>query len=345
MPQTQKLEISINSVLKIVLIGLALFFLWVIRDVLLVVFVSLVLAAAIDPAITSLERRGIPRTFGITIIYIALLAVISLMFVLLVPLVTSQLTQLTDAFPQLYSKAFSLFERVKDQAILSSLQQGLDSLNAAASQITKGLFTGLISVFGGIFSVIGVFVLTFYLTMEEKGMKRIAVDLAPAKYHPYLTQLFHRIEERLGNWLRGQLILGLIIAIMTYIGLTLLGVKYALVLALLAGLTELVPLIGPFIGAIPAVIVALAQEPILALWVVLLYIGIQQLENHLIVPRVMSRTTGLNPIVIIVALLVAAKVAGTVGFILAIPTVIIINAFLEDFLEEKKAADARLEEV
>src|SRR5436853_440956 len=109
MAQTQKLEISINSVLKIVLIALALYFLYVIRDVLLVVFVALVLAAAIDPAITTLERRGIPRPFGIAIIYITLVAVVSLMFVLLVPLITSQLSQLTHAFPQLYEKAFSLF--------------------------------------------------------------------------------------------------------------------------------------------------------------------------------------------------------------------------------------------
>lgn len=342
---TQKLEISINSIFKIVIIGIALFFLYAIRDVLLVVFVSLVLAAAIDPAITTLERRGVPRTFGITIIYIGLLAMITLMFVLLVPLVTDQLGQLTKAFPQLYSKAFSLFERVKDPAILSSLQQGLDTLNSAAGQITKGLFSGLIGFFGGIFSVVGVLVLTFYLTMEEKGMKRLATDLAPVKYRPYLTQLFHRIEDRLGHWLRGQLTLGLIIAVMTYIGLTLLGIKYALILSLLAGLTELVPLIGPLVGAVPAIIVALAQEPILALWVALMYFGIQQLENHLIVPRVMAKATGLNPIIVIVSLLIASKVAGVVGFILAIPTVIIITTFLEDFLEEKKADDERLEEV
>lgn len=343
MAGAQKIEISINSILKILVVVLAVVFLYTIRDVLLIVFVALVLAAAIDPSITSLERRGVPRAFGIAVIYIGLLAVLSLIFVLLVPLVTSQIQQLTVAFPQLYAKAFSLFQNVKDQSVLNSIQQGLDSLNAASAQITKGFFSGLIGFFGGIFSLIGVFVLTFYLTMEEKGMKRLAMDLAPAKYRPYLTQLFHRMEERLGAWLRGQLTLGLIIAVMTYIGLTLLGVKYALVLALLAGVTELVPIIGPLIGAVPAIIVALSQQPVLALWTALLYFGIQQLENHLIVPRVMSKATGLSPIIVIISLLVAAKISGITGIILAIPTVIIITTFLEDFLEEKKAEDGRLE--
>ncbi|MBI5467479.1 MAG: AI-2E family transporter [Candidatus Kerfeldbacteria bacterium] len=335
--------ISTNTILKILVIGLAVVFLYQVREVLAIVFVSLVLAAAIDPSITRLEHRGIPRAVGIAVMYIALLALLSLIVILLVPLVADQLSQFTKAFPQLYAKGFSLFQG--NEAVVQGLQNGLDSLNAAAGQITKGFFTGVVGFFGGVFTVISILVLTFYLTMEEQGMKRVAIDLAPVKYRPYLTQLFRRIEERLGMWLRGQLTLGLIIAIMTYIGLTLLHVKYALILALIAGVTELLPIIGPIIGAIPAVIVGLSQQPILGLWVTVLYLGIQQLENHLIVPRVMAKATGLNPVIVIVALLVAAKIAGLIGVILAIPVVIMITTFLEDFLEEKKAAETKLEPV
>jgi predicted PurR-regulated permease PerM len=147
----------------------------------------------------------------------------------------------------------------------------------------------------------------------------------------------------LGDWLRGQLILGLIIGTLTLIGLLAFKVEFAVVLALIAGLTELIPIIGPFIGAIPAVIVAFSQDPVLALIVMGLYIVIQQLENNLIVPRVMSKATGLNPVIVIVSILVGGKVAGITGVILAVPTMIIITTFLEDFLEEKKADDMRLE--
>lgn len=341
--ENNTVSISTNTILKILVIGLAVVFLYQVREVLAIVFVSLVLAAAIDPSITRFEKRGIPRAVGIAVMYIALLALLSLIVILLVPLVADQLSQFTKAFPQLYAKGFSLFQG--NEAVVQGLQQGLDSLNSAAGQITKGFFTGVVGFFGGVFSVISILVLTFYLTMEEQGMKRVAIDLAPVKYRPYLTQLFRRIEERLGLWLRGQLTLGLIIAIMTYIGLSLLHVKYALILALIAGVTELLPIIGPIIGAIPAVIVGLSQQPILGLWVTVLYLVVQQLENHLIVPRVMAKATGLNPVIVIVALLVAAKIAGLIGVILAIPVVIMITTFLEDFLEEKKAAETKLEPV
>lgn len=335
--------ISTSTFLKILVIVLGAAFVYQIRDVLIIIFVALVLAAAIDPWITAIARRGIPRGVSIAIIFISLLALISLILILLVPLVADQLNQFVQAFPQLYAKGFSVFQGIKDQAVLDGLQKGVDSLNNAVGQITKGLFTGIIGFFGGLFTVISIFVLTFYLTMEEQGMKRLAVDLSPAKYRPYLTKLFRRIEERLGNWLRAQLFLGLIIGVATWIGLTLLGVKYALVLALIAGITELLPAIGPFIGAIPAVFVALTQQPILGLWVSILYIGIQQLENHFIVPRVMSKATGLNPVIVILSLLVGAKLAGLIGIILAVPTVLIIATFLEDFLEERKAEDTELE--
>lgn len=341
--ESKTITLSTNTFLKLVLIALAVAFVYQIRDVLIVIFVALVLAAAIDPWITALERRGVPRGVGIAIIFISLIAFISLVLIALVPLVADQFTQFVNAFPELYAKGFSLIQGVKDQNIIDGLQKGVDSLNAAAGQITQGFFTGIVGFFGGVFTFISIFVLTFYLTMEEQGMKRLAVDLAPTKYRPYLSKLFHRIEERLGSWLRGQLLLGLIIGTTTYIGLTILGVEYALVLALIAGITELLPAIGPFIGAIPAIIVALSQQPILAVWVAGLYLVIQQLENHLIVPKVMSRATGLNPVIVIIALLVGAKVAGMIGVILAVPTVIIISTFLEDFLEEKKEENEQLE--
>ncbi|MEK7537583.1 MAG: AI-2E family transporter [Patescibacteria group bacterium] len=341
--EQKTVTISTNTFLKLLVIVLIAAFIYQVRDVLIIVFVALVLAAAIDPWITALQRRGIPRGVGIAIIFISLIAFISLVLIALVPLLADQLTQFIQAFPQLYARGFSLIQGVKDQAILEGLQKGVESLNSAVGQLTKGFFSGVVGFFGGVFTFISIFVLTFYLTMEEQGMKRLAIDIAPARYRPYLTKLFRRIEERLGHWLRGQLLLGVIIAGATYLGLTLLGVKYALVLALIAGITELLPAIGPFIGAIPAVIVALSQQPILALWVGLLYLGIQQLENHLIVPRVMSKATGLNPAIIIIAILVGAKLAGMIGVILAVPTVIIITTFLEDFLEEKKEEDERLE--
>ncbi len=336
-------NISTTTIFKVVLIGLAIWFLATISQVLIIVFVALVLAAAIDPWITRLERMGMARGWAMTIIFVSAMALLSLIVILFVPLVVDQLGKFTQAFPKLYERIFSLYQNNQDSVALDTIQKGLQNLNSALSDVTKGVFSSVFGFFGGLVSVISVLVLTFYLTLEEKGMKRIAVDLAPAKYRPYLIQLFNRVEDRLGDWLRGQIILGLIIGMLTLIGLLVFKVEFAVVLALIAGVTELIPIIGPFIGAIPAVIVAFSQDPVLALIVMGLYIVIQQLENNLIVPRVMSKATGLNPVIVIVSILVGGKVAGITGVILAVPTMIIITTFLEDFLEEKKADDMRLE--
>ncbi len=341
--QTYNVNISTTTIVKIVLVGLAIWFLTAISQVLVVIFVALVLAAAIDPWITRLEHLGMQRGWAMAIIFISAAALLSLIVILFVPLVVDQLGQFTQAFPKLYEKVFTLYQNNQGSVGLDTIQKGLQNLNSALTDVTKGIFSSVFGFFGGLFSVIGVLVLTFYMTLEEKGMKRIAVDLTPAKYRPYFIQLFNRIEDRLGDWLRGQLILGLIIGLLTLVGLLLLKVKFAVVLALIAGLTELIPIIGPFIGAIPAVIVAFSQDPVLSLFVMGLYLVIQQLENNLIVPRVMSKATGLNPVIVLVSILVGGNLAGITGVILAVPTIIIITTFLEDFLEEKKADALRLE--
>lgn len=342
------IDISASTIVKILVVLLLVLFVNSIRDVLLLVFISLVLAAAIDPSITALERRGVPRGFGVAIIYIVLLAVVSLVIVLLIPVLIEQTQQFAKQVPSLYNQLFSAFQSVSDSAVVSGLQRALESFSQSLGNITSGFFSHVFGFFGGLFAFFGVLVMTFYLTMEEKGMKKVALDMAPVRYRPYLTKLFNRIEERLGRWLRGQLLLGFIIFLLTLIGLWILRVDYLFVLALIAGISELVPAVGPFIGAIPAVLVALSGgalsgHPIDAVWVMLLYVVIQQLENHLIVPRVMASATGLNPVLVIIALLVGAKLAGLVGVILAVPTMIIITTFLEDFLEEREQDNNRLE--
>ncbi len=336
----KSITISTNSILKTLLIVLAVVLLYLIRDVVLIVFVSLVLAATMNPTVTKFQRRGIPRWVGIVVIYAVLFAVVGLLVALVVPLVTDELSQLTRVFPSLYSHAFTA---VQGSNVSGVITKALDSLNSALTQLTSGVFSGVADFFGGVFAVIGILVLTFYLTNQERGIKALAVDLAPVSQRPYLSRLFNRIEERLGQWIRGQLLLGLIIAALIYLALFLLNVKYALILALVAGVTELIPIVGPFIGGIPAVIVALSQNPWLGLWTLAAYIVVQQLENHLIVPRVMGRVTGLNPVMVILAVLIGAKLAGVTGVLLAVPTLIIVTSFFEDFASEHRQTENRLE--
>lgn len=339
-----QVTISMESIIRVVVVGLVLWFLYGIRSVLAILLVSIIVAAAIDPWVSAMQRRRIPRVVAILVIFLIFFTVISATIALLIPALVSQVRDVAASFPQLYERLTTsisspLFSK---QEIIDSVRRSLESFDQALVKITGPIFSGLASAFGGLFSFIGVVVLTFYLSLEENGIRKFFQAVMPARVQPYLTRLFNRIQERMGRWLRGQLLLSLIIGVLSFIALWILGVKYALLLALIAGVTEIVPIAGPIIGAIPAVLFAFAQSPLKALAVIIVYVVIQQLENNLIVPRVMSRATGLNPIVVIIVMLIGAKVAGIVGVILAIPVTIIINAFLQDFIESREEENAAL---
>lgn len=177
------------------------------------------------------------------------------------------------------------------------------------------------------------------MVVEESAIKKLVWSIAPEKHQPYIMQLINRMQKKIGLWLRGQLILSLVIFILTYTGLSILGVEYALVLALIAGLTEFVPYIGPMLGAIPAVFLAFTQSPTLALFVAGLYYIIQLVENNILVPKIMQKAVGLNPIVSISVLLIGFKVAGVVGAILSIPVATAISVFVQDLFDSKAKAE------
>jgi len=348
-PLKKKIEVNIStsSIIKILVIILVLGFLYLIRDILAIVFISIVVAAALDPWIDSLQKRKIPRAVGILVIYLVIIGVVSLTVGLIVPPIVEQVKQITNSFPEYYEKLAQIYSSFQDfsnrYGVEGSVQNSLDSLSNALAQLGSGIFTASSRFLGGIVSLFAVLVIVFYMTVGEAGIKEFLHFVAPGKYQPYLVQKFNQIQNKLGLWLRGQIILSLIIFILTYIGLTILGIKYALVLALIAGLAEFIPFIGPLISAVPAVFLTFADSPIKALLVVILYIVIQQLENQIIVPKVMQKSVGLNPIVVIIVMLIGAKVAGILGVILAVPTATIIKIFLSDFFEGRKEKEEKLE--
>lgn len=165
-------------------------------------------------------------------------------------------------------------------------------------------------------------------------MRKYFRSLAPIEYQPYVAHLMKKMSHKMGEWLRGQIILGLIVGVAVYIGLTLLGVKYALVLALIAGILEVIPYVGPIISLVPALIVGFAQSPVIGLAVIILYLIVQQLENNVLVPKVMQKVTGLNPIISILALLVGLKAGGLAGAVLSIPLAMMGVVILEDLFRD-----------
>ncbi|OHA54364.1 MAG: hypothetical protein A2429_00425 [Candidatus Veblenbacteria bacterium RIFOXYC1_FULL_42_9] len=341
-----KLDISISSLLKALLIVVVVFFLYRVIDVLALVFVAIIFATALEPAVNWLSRNRIPRALAVLILYLITFLVLSLIMVLLVPPLVSQVTELARSFPFYYEKLLSVFSYVsgagQDQ-VASTLQQGLQNLGGHLAEATTSILGTLVSIFGGILQFIVLLTVAFYLVVEEDGILKFIRSVTPSTYQPYILQMMRRLKTKLGSWLRGQLLLMIIIGVLTYVGLSLLGAKYAVVLALWAGITEIVPYIGPIIGAVPAVFLALSISPMQALLVAALYVVIQQLENNLIVPMVMKRTVGLNPIVSILAIAIGAKLGGVIGAVLSIPLAVSIGVFVSDFFEKRLTTEVALE--
>jgi predicted PurR-regulated permease PerM len=335
-------HISTGTIFRVLIILVALVFLWFVRDILIMLFVALLLAALIEPFADWLHRYKIPRGFGVLVIYIILFAAVAVSLLLIVPPFVDQFGKLFESLSTIFfgvgDSISRLYEFSAQFGFKEQLVQSVNELQGSFGNVIAGLFSTITGIVGGLIQLIIILVLAFYMVVEEDAWRRLFRRVAPDEYQPYLTQLFTKMQKKIGMWLRGQLLLMLIVGVTTYIGLTLLGVEYALVLALFAGVMEVVPYAGPTIGAVPAIVIAFVQSPVLGVAVLLLYVVIQQIENNILVPKIMQKVTGLNPIVSIVALLVGFKLGSVAGAVLAIPVATLVSVFLYDIMSHEQGS-------
>ncbi len=336
----QSISISTGTIFRVLVIALAVGFLWYIKEIVIMLLLALMLSALIEPAVSWLHRRKIPRPLGVITIYVILFSILSTSLILIIPPFVSQFHELLNNFSGAAGNVSEQVNRLiafgEQYGIQESINASIDQLREQAGSLLTGLFATVTGIIGGVAAFFIVLVLAFYIVVEEDAWKRIFRRLSPDEYQPYLTQLFNKMQEKIGQWLRGQLLLMIVIAVCAYLGLTILGVPYALVLALLAGLLEVIPYAGPTLSAIPAIVIAFGESPVKAVMVLLLYIIIQQVENHILIPKVMQKVTGLNPIVSIVALLIGFKLGGIAGAALAIPVATMTSVFVYDVIRNQE---------
>lgn len=338
------INLSSLTIIKIILIFIVFYFLYLIRDILAVLFVALILSSALDPWVDWMQKRKIPRGVGIIIIYLAMFIVISSVIILIIPPIAEQVNDLVNNLPGFLDKIITGASAIKDYSsqhgILDNIKNNLGTVNSNLQNAATGVFSTLTGIFGGIVSFFLVLVITFYMVVEENAIKKIVWSIVPSQHQIYTMQLINRMQQKIGLWLRGQIILSFIIFILTYIGLLILDVKYALVLALIAGLTEFIPYLGPMIASIPAIFLAFSQRPSLAIFVGILYYVIQLTENNIIVPKLMQKVVGLNPIISIAVLLIGFNIAGVVGAILSIPVATAVSVFIKDVFDSRAGEKA-----
>jgi len=341
-----RIILTTGSLVRILVVFLCLYFAYLIRDILAILFVAIVLSSAMEPSIEWMQKRRIPRIFGIAIIYIILVSVIGISIYLIIPPMITQFIQLANDFPMYVDRLQSMLSGFRNYTAahgwLDNITNSFGSLTANLQNAAGSIISTVYNFFGGIFSIIIIFVITFYMAAEKNAIKKLVWSLTPEEKQSYVMDVFNRMQRKIGMWMRGQLILCLVIFAMTYLGLLIIGVKYALVLALIAGFTEFIPYLGPIIGAVPAVFLAFTQSPGLALLVAILYLIVQQLENNFLVPKIMEKTAGLNPIISMVVLMVGFSVGGVMGALLSIPVATAATVIVDDLLHKKRASENKL---
>ena len=324
----------IVATIFVVCVFLAFWLLYRLRNIVFLFFVAIVVGTAIRPGVEWLRRRGISRRSGIILIYILILSLLAGFFALALPLLADQATQFSQSLPEYFN---ALREALMNSGnrLLQNIGWRLPSISSffvdrdptteeMFDQVTQTLlYTNL--VVKGILSVVAVFLLAFYWTQESNLFLRTLLRLIPASRRDEVREFFNLAETRMGGYVRGQGILSLTVGVAAFIAYSLIGLPYVLILSVIAGLMEMVPVFGPLLGAIPALLVALSVDPAKAIWVLVVTGAIQLLENTWLVPRIMKDSMGISPIIVLLSLVAFSSVFGFPGALLALPLAALIQ--------------------
>lgn len=349
----ERMAITTGSWVRgVVVVALAYAF-YQLSSFILVLITAIVIASAVEPAAVWARKRNIPRLPMVIFVYItAAVLFAGFFYFLLLPLIgeVSSFVRTLTVYSNSLTNGSILSGMIETQRLFGDLDTPavMTELNTYLNDFSKFLSQGVFStasvVFGGVVSFVLMLVLSFYLAAQEDGVAKFLRTITPEKHESYVVGLWHRSQVKIGYWMQGQLILGILVGVLVYIGLLIVGVPHALLLAVIAGVFELIPLVGATLAAIPALFIAYYFGGVTTLVIVaVLYIIIQQLESHIIQPMVVKKMIGIPAIVSILALVIGAKLAGFLGAIIAVPVAAVVMEFFND-LEERKIARHSLDE-
>jgi predicted PurR-regulated permease PerM len=330
-----KMTITTGSWVRGVIVIAVAVALFVIRDLVLVIVASIVIASAIEPAAVWARKRGVPRLPTILGVYILLGGIFAGLFYFLFLPLLSELSSFITQFPQ-YASSLSTDSLFGTAAQSISVAGIAGQLNTLFTSFSQGIFSSASFIFGGAFSFLLIVILSFYLSVQEDGIGKFLKVVTPWQKEKYILHLWDRSKNKIGFWMQGQLLLAAIIAVLVYLGLLLIGLPHALLLAVAAGCFEIIPLFGPIIAAIPAILVGFGTNGMPeALIVAGLFLIVQQFENQLIYPLVVKKVIGVPPMVSILALLIGGELAGFLGVLISVPLAAILMEFISDLEKEK----------
>lgn len=322
----RKIEVSHKTIVFTVFFLTGLWFLFYVRDIILELFVALLLMTILEPVVNFLTGIKIPRSIATFLSYVLFFGIFGVVISFILPPLIEQTTSFVSALPS-YLSNLGIGE-----ALSSNLtNEFLAKLSGLPGEVIKFTF----SIFTNLISVLTVLVFSFYMLLARGNLDDTLGFFFGDERKKEFASLIGNLEVRLGGWARGQIALMAIVGLLTYIGLAILGVPYAFPLAMLAGLLEIVPYLGPIIAAIPSLIIGFGISPAMGLGTVIVAFLVQQLENYVLVPKIMEKSVGVSPIITLIALAIGARLAGVVGMIISVPSVIAFQVFSKHyFLKE-----------
>lgn len=332
-----KINISFLTIIKFFAVAVGIIFLYLIRDILVMLFVVVILVVALAPFVNYAEKHKIPRSLATILLYLFIGSAIGLIVYIIIPSFVEQTKHLALNLPIYSNKFYPYYYQFT--SYVTDWQQFLNTISQSLGKLTGSIFSVGLAIFGGIASLVTMLVITFYLLVERDSISKFALKAFALAKREHVLNLVEKISFKLGSWLRGQVVVSLTMGIVTTIGMYVIGLPYALTLGVIAALLEIVPIVGPLITGILAVLIALFYGSwIKALLIVGFYILAQLLENHFLVPKVMGKAVGVSPAVILIALLIGAKLGGVLGAIIAIPMAAAIFVVFEIYIQSKLAS-------
>ncbi|MCK9351457.1 MAG: AI-2E family transporter [Candidatus Paceibacterota bacterium] len=329
------INVSVSTIIKTILVLIFFYVAYLLSDLILVILTSIVVASSVEPAAKWFIRHKIPRIPAVLLVYVLFVGLFAGMFYFFLPPLLDDFSQFFASLPQYlnFLDQWNPWPKVLDYKAI--LQNMVGAFSPGSGADVSNITHALADVFRSFFNFMLVLVLSFYFAVQEKGIENFLKIIVPDKNEKYVIDLWYRSQHKIGKWIQGQILLGVLVGALVYLGLLILGVKQAFLLAFITAVFELIPVFGPTLSAIPAVMIGFTASPTLGFMTIALYVLVQQFENHLIYPVVVRKVIGVPPIIVILGLIVGAQLGGFMGLILAVPLAAVLMELVND-VEKKK---------
>ncbi len=329
--------------LFIVVMLLLVVFLYYIRFLFIYFAFAVLFAYLMNAPVDWLVRRGLPRVPSILLVFIVFILFLGTIVLFTIPIITEEGRQFINDIP-VYLKTFednvnSFFQRYYPDyrfVLADTISEWLTGFQSDVPRLVKTTFQTLRGFSTLLLGIVLVPLMVYYFLKDAEKMKNTFKMLFPQAYDERIDKGLSRVNLMLGNYVRGRLFLGIFVGTLITIGLTLIGIKYPLLLGILAGVAEFIPVLGPILAYIPAGLLALGGSPVLLVAVTILYLAVNAVETYLLVPYVMGETMDLHPLTVIIAMMIGAYIAGIFGLLIALPCVAAIKIILEIFVLKRE---------